>query len=206
MTESEYRERVRRLLEQLQQIGYGTMNEAECRRTIDTGVFYYGGYEWLYNYRSGLYEMGGRSDHEPNIPHVPNTNDHDSTQYDTTQQKTTTKAPSRDRRPPENISKNRGDQPPQVIDDDYDESEEIEPTPAPVPRPTQPPQPRPVPVPPSESSSSSHYEEHRQHTQETVAIPVPSPSTHTEYKKSYHRKETVYTQAVVRKLKNLQYD
>jgi len=217
LTESEYRERVRRLLEQLLQIGYGTMNEAQCRVTIDTGVFYYGGYEWVYNHRSGLYEMGARSDKEPGIADIPSTSDYDSTKYDSTKRDngTTTVAATTNvnRRPkPELISENRGDQPPQTFAEDYEESEELigEPEPGitPVqrprpPSPTRPSLPPPPPPPPPPVTAAvypgGNEEEHSRYehkrTENVVSVAVPVPTQQTEYKKSYHhRKETVYTQ------------
>lgn len=205
LSEAEYRERVRRLLEQLDKIGYGTMNEAQCRATIDSGHFHYGGYEWVYNHRTGWYEMGARSDREPAIVDIPSTADYDSTKYDSTkleEDKTAKPPKSNSRRPPENISKNRGDQPPQVIDDDYEESEEVEPEPGitAAPRPA----PRPVPtpaaiVPPLPAvypTQDSRFERHRL-DDNLVAVAGPAPTAQTEYKKSYHRKETVYTQTLV---------
>lgn len=206
LSATEYEERVRRLLEQLVKIGYGTMDAAQCRATIDSGVFYYGGYEWVYNHRTGWYEMGARSDREPGIGDVPSTADYDNTKYDSTkaEEAKTAMPPRNNRRPPENISRNRGDQPPQVIDNDYEDSEELVPEPAP--RPTARPRPLtpptapslpPVVYPTAGGETHSRYE-HQRTTDDVVSVAVPVvPSTQTEYKKTYHRKQTVYTQSLV---------
>lgn len=208
LTEAQYQERVRRLLEQLQKIGYGTMTDGQCRQTIDTGVFYYGGYEWNYNHRSGWYEMGARSDKE-GFANVPSTADYDSTKYDSTkkeEERKRTAAANSNKRPKDIISKNRGDQPPQTFEEDYDESEEIiEPEPGitpakplPRPRPTQAPlQPPPVTVPAAYPSHDERHERYENRRTENLVSMVPVPTQQTEYKKSYHRKETVYTQTLV---------
>lgn len=209
LTEAQYQERVRRLLEQLDKIGYGTMTAAQCRVTIDTGIFYYGGYEWNYNYRSGWYEMGARSDKEQGAAHVPSTADYDSTKYDSTKKEEDKKqeaAASSNKRPKDIISKNRGDQPPQTFEEDYEESEEIvepepgitTPRPLPRPRPTQVPlPPPPVTVPAIYPSHEERHERYENRRTENVVSVVPVPTQQTEYKKSYHRKETVYTQSLV---------
>lgn len=203
LSEEEYRERLRRLLIQLADIGH-TMTETQCRETIEIGVFYYGGYEWVYNNNSGWYDRGARSDKEPGISNIPSTIDYDNTKYDTTQQKknetASTTSNHRDRKP-EEISKGRGDQPPPTFVEDYEESEElpvepepgITPAPRPRPRPTQAQLPPPVTV-PIYPSHEQHERYERKRTENLVSVAVPIPTQQTQYKKSYHRKETVYTQ------------
>lgn len=190
LTEAEYRERVRKLQEQLQKIGYGQMTESEYRATINSGVFYFGGYEWVYNPESGWYEMGQRSNKENGIVdnNVFSNIDLDSTNYGTsnpdgnkpagTDEGKTNEKPGRKK---EEINKNRGDQPPQIVDNDYGSSEEVEPgighyTQPPVTRPpiTRPP-PRPYAAP-------------------LAPLVVAQPTAETEYERHYHRKQTTYTQ------------
>lgn len=203
LSESEYQERVRRLLEQLLKIGYGTMTAAQCRSTINSGVFYYGGYEWVYNHRSGWYEMGERSDKEQGVFDIPSTVDYDSTHYDSTKKETdknNNNSTNGHRRKPQIISKNRGDQPPQTFEEDYEDSVEVQPEPGvtlkPVtrPLPTQPSVPAPIIVPSYPSTVDREERIERKRTENLVSVAVPIPTQQTEYKKSYHRKETVYTQ------------
>lgn len=108
LSAEEYRERVRQLQEQLSRIGYGTMNVAECNSTITNGVFYYNGYEWVYTYETRDYRQGNRSGIAPTTPY-------DRTKYTTVKPKV---SPT--------ISKNRGDQPPQHFEEDYEDDEILE--------------------------------------------------------------------------------
>lgn len=206
MSEAEYQERVRQLLDQLQQIGYGTMSESECRATINSGVFYYGGHEWVYNYQSRQYEMGKESDKENGIvdDNYFSNIGLDSTKYGTSKTDEQDKINSfdidkennRNNRRKEIINKNRGDQPPQTFEEDYDESEEV--TQRPITRPTQaatrPPfisTMRPIPVqtlePYTNELDHQRYQSERQQT--IYAIPTPQ----TEYEERYHHKKTTYT-------------
>lgn len=199
MTDAEYQQRKRLLLQQLSEIGYGTMTESECRITINSGVFYYGGHEWVYNYRSGRYEMGKITDRENGIvdDNYFTNIDKDHTHYETSANET--ERPPIDKpnkRPKEIISKDRGDQPPQTyIEDDYDDET---PKPAPIFIPTRPP-PRPIivtPVPIAVSTSAySRYESHSERTQQ-IAYAVPPPPK-AEVQQSYHRKKTTYSQQYV---------
>ncbi|XP_031627537.1 uncharacterized protein LOC116343550 [Contarinia nasturtii] len=209
MTEDEYQERKRQLLEQLQQIGYGhTMTDSECRKTISSGIFYYGGHEWVYSYQSGRYEMGKVSDKESGIvdDNYFNTIDLDSTHYESSKKDDITPTEAFDidkvdkhKRPKEIISKNRGDQPPQTFEEDYDESIEvtqrpIQPTTQRSRPPPPPPQPLPqitTPTPFVVSTVSSDYNR-RVENQRIVQYTVPPPET--EYEQRYHHKKTTYTQ------------
>lgn len=200
MTEREYRQRVRQLLDQLRRIGYGTMTESECRATINSGVFYYGGHEWVYNHNSGQYDMGKVSDKENGIAdgNVFNTIAWDLTNYTSSHAKDNATNENsfdidkkhdhgRDR---EVINRNRGDQPPQTFVEDYDESEEIvveRTTPRPQPRPR--PQPAPAPAPAPFIDDSSHQKIITEQTVYPVVAPVDE-----EYERHYHRKQTTYTQ------------
>lgn len=186
LSEAEYRERVRRLQEQLQKIGYGQMTESECRATINSGIFYFGGFEWVYNHESGWYEMGAKSDKEHGIVdnNVFSNIGLDLTNYTSTN-------PEDDRKPLEpvtpnqnkpgcplkvEVSKDRGDQPPQAIGCESDEVTEPLPRPSPVTRPT------PVQPPPNPPY---------------IAPPLATlvvPSQQTEFESRYHRKQTTYTQ------------
>lgn len=195
MTEGEYRQRVRQLLDQLQRIGYGTMTESECRATINSGVFYYGGHEWIYNHNSGQYDMGKASDKENGIvdDNFFNTIAWDLTNYTSSNANNNAskdhsfdidKGDDRGGRNREVINRNRGDQPPQTFVEDYEDSEEIvvQPTtPKPLPRP------RPQPAPYIDDSSHKKIE-----TQQTV-YPIVAP-VDEEYERHYHRKQTTYTQ------------
>lgn len=223
LTEQEYRDRVQKLQAQLQHIGYGTMSEIECNRTITNGLFHYGGYEWLYYGQLDTYVQGGRSTvDEPGLnERFDGNNVRDQTQYGSTadDQKNDNRRPTMS-----SISKNRGDQPPQHFDDDYESEENVEQEPgigfyptgekrpeiqlAPpdifsqvrvvsTPRP----QPRPTP------NSSSYYnaplapyrnEEERKkyemHLQtQQVQVPVVAPSQQTDYERRYHRTQSTYT-------------
>lgn len=226
LTEAEYRERVRKLLEQLRRIGYGTMNESECRATINSGVFYYGGHEWVYNNESGQYEMGQLSDKENGIidDNYFNTIGLDSTNYGSSNTDNgkdreghfdIDKDDDKNGRKKEIISKNRGDQPPQTFEEDYEESEELEKEPGIgyYPRPREPitqrplpvavtkpaprqPEPQPVPVyevplaPYQTETDQKRFEGQRTET----VFAVPPPTEETEYERRYHRKQTTYTQ------------
>lgn len=208
MTEEEYQERKRQLLEQLQQIGYGTMSDSECRRTIYSGIFYYGGHEWVYSYQSGKYEMGKTSDKEYGIVDDNHYNNigFDTTQYGSskkdddikpTESFDIDKGNDKNKRPKEIISKNRGDQPPQTFEEDYDESEELitPTTQRPKPPPQVPPQqPLPQIVTPTplivSSTVASNYNR-RVESQRIVQYTVPPPET--EYERRYHHKKTTYT-------------
>lgn len=214
MSEAEYRERVRLLLDQLQRIGYGTMTESECRATINSGVFYYGGYEWVYNFRTRQYDMGRASDKENGIvdDNFFNNIGLDNTNYASSKTENDTekvnafdidKEDNRNGRRKEIISKNRGDQPPQTFEDDYDESEEeVEKEPGigyykkpPTAAPTTP-KPRPIIVPPVVSTSAPYIDEldhqriEKQREQTVYAVPQPE----AEYEQRYHHKKTTYTQ------------
>lgn len=209
MTEAEYRERVRQLLEQLARIGYGTMSESECRATINSGIFYYGGHEWVYNHASGIYEIGKASDKENGIIDDNHFNNigFDRTQYGTSKNDTghannsfnidNTNDP-KNKRPREEISKDRGDQPPHVFIGDYDDSEEIvEPhkplPPLPAPATT----PRPIyqeirqTVAPSEANQ--HIYQKQEQTQTIFPVPTPTQETY----EHHYRKQTTYTGTVV---------
>lgn len=203
MTEEEYQERKRQLLEQLLQIGYGTMTDSQCRATINSGIFYYGGHEWVYNYQNRKYEMGAVSDKENGIvdDNYFNNIDYDRTKYDSSKTEETTKPNAFDidkvdknKRPKEIISKNRGDQPPQTFEEDYDVSEEVTqaikvPTPAPTPRPRPPIFTSPAPI--IASTISNNYNRHSE-SQRIVQYTVPEPET--EYEQRYHHKKTTFTQ------------
>lgn len=124
LSDEEYQERLSQLKEQLVRIGFGSMTESLCNETISNGVFYFGGYEWLYNFETGTYDMGQRSDREQSVVGgVQGTINLDQAQYDTTQVANSNGTLS-GRRQHGEISKNRGDQPPQHFNEDY-ESEEI---------------------------------------------------------------------------------
>lgn len=203
MSEEEYQQRKRQLLQQLLEINYGTMTDSECRITINSGVFYYGGHEWVYNYRSGRYEMGKISDKENGIvdDNYFTNIDKDDTHYETSANETERPPIDSDKnnnRPKEIISKDRGDQPPQTFEEDYDEVETRKP--APIIMPTRPPPPRPpivTPVPSivvSTSAYNSHYESHSQRSQQ-MAYAVPPPET--EVQQRYHHKKTTYSQTYV---------
>lgn len=205
MTEEEYQERKRQLLEQLLQIGYGTMTDSECRATINSGVFYYGGHEWVYNYLSGLYEMGRASDKENGIvdDNYFNNIELDNTQYGTSKTNEADKSnafdidkDNKNTRPIEIISKNRGDQPPQIFAADYDESEEItERVPVPIQVPTEAATHRPIFTTPSSiivSTISTNYDYNKQIESQRIVYSVPPPET--EYEQRYHHKKTTYTQ------------
>lgn len=128
LTAEEYRERVRKLQEQLQRIGYGSMSVAECNATIANGLFQYGGYEWLYNGQSSVYVQGGRSTiDEPGLnDRFDGGNVRDQTEYGSTADRTENVNGNASRRPQTIISKNRGDQPPQHFEDDYESEENVE--------------------------------------------------------------------------------
>lgn len=195
MTEGEYRQRVRQLLEQLQRIGYGTMTESECRATINSGVFYYGGHEWVYNHNSGQYDMGKASDKENGIvdDNFFNTIAWDLTNYTSSNAHGNAskddsfdidKKNDKGGRNREVINRNRGDQPPQTFIEDYEDSEElvVEPTTAkPLPRP------RPQPAPYIDESNNQKIE--TQHTVYPIVAPIDEG-----YERHYHRKQTTYTQ------------
>lgn len=207
MTEDEYQERKRQLLEQLQQIGYGTMTDSECRATINSGIFYYGGHEWVYSYESGKYEMGKVSDKENGIVDDNHFNniDLDDTHYETSKKEDAAKQDKTfdidkvdsNKRPKEIISKNRGDQPPQTFEADYEESEEVTQRPAPIQIPTQAAtrRPRPpiitTPTPLIVSTVANDYSR-RVESQRIVQYSVPPPETEIEQR--YHHKKTTYTQ------------
>lgn len=197
MTESEYRQRVRQLLDQLRRIGYGTMTESECRATINSGIFYYGGHEWVYNHNSGQYDMGKASSKENGIvdDNFFNTIAWDLTNYTSSNANNNSskdnsfdidKGNDKGGRGREVINKNRGDQPPQTFVEDYEDSEEIvvkPTTPKPLPRP------RPQPAPYIDESSQKQI----QHTETVYPIPIQAP-VDEEYERHYHRKQTTYTQ------------
>lgn len=207
MTESEYRERVRQLLDQLQRIGYGTMTESECRATINSGVFYYGGHEWVYDYRSHQYEMGRATNRENGIvdDNYFNNINYDRTNYTSSKTDNDDKQNAFDidknnghnGRQKEIISKNRGDQPPQTFEEDYEESIEVEKEPDIhyTRKPTLPPT-TPRPVPRYVVTVGPYTEEQHQRIetqkQETVYVPVPVPEQFEEQR--YHHKKTTYTQ------------
>lgn len=205
MTEEEYQERKRQLLEQLLQIGYGTMTDSECRATINSGIFYYGGHEWVYNYLSGLYEMGRASDKENGIvdDNYFNNIELDNTQYGTSKTIEAEKPnafdidkDNKNTRPIEIISKNRGDQPPQTFAADYEESEEItERVPAPIQIPTEAATQRPIfttPSPIMVSTISTDYDYNKRIESQRIVYSVPPPEN--EYEQRYHHKKTTYTQ------------
>lgn len=203
MTEEEYQERKRQLLEQLQQIGYGTMTESECRATINSGVFYYGGHEWVYNYQSKEYEMGKVSDKENGIvdDNYFNNIGFDNTQYGTSKTDEASKTnafdidkANKNTRPKEIISKNRGDQPPQTFEEDYDESEEVtqriiqQTTQAATPRP------RPLITTPTPIIASTISNDYNRHFESQRIIYSAPPPPEAEYEQRYHHKKTTYTQ------------
>lgn len=199
MTDEEYEQRKRQLLQQLREIGYGTMTDSECRITIKSGVFYYGGHEWIYNYQSGKYEMGKISDKENGIvdDNFFTNIGYDSTHYETSANDTETENGvgniQSTLRPKEIISKDRGDQPPQTFEDDYDE--EVPKKPIKIPTQATPQRPAfTTPVPAimvsTVSSMNSHYEQQRQ-----VNYVVPQPETQIEQR--YHHKKTSYSQTYV---------
>lgn len=204
MSDEEYELRKRQLLQQLLEIGYGTMTDSECRITIRSGVFYYGGHEWVYNYQSGKYEIGKVTNKENGI-----VDDNyftniglDNTHYETSANETEKELANIDKanpnaRPKEIISRDRGDQPPQTFEEDYDEEEPRRPAPIKVPTQATPPRP-PIttPLPPvivstMSSDFSSHYEQQKQ--QINYAVPPPE----TEIEQRYHHKKTTYTQTYV---------
>lgn len=133
LTEQEYRERVEKLQMQLQRIGYGKMSEVDCNVTISSGLFHYGGYEWLYNGRLDTYVQGGKSTiDEPGLnENFDGNNVRDQTQYGSTADDQNVDHNANNNvsflhRRPTIISKNRGDQPPQHIEDDYESEENVE--------------------------------------------------------------------------------
>lgn len=207
MSEAEYQERVRRLLEQLQRIGYGTMSESECRATINSGIFYYGGHEWVYNYQTGEYEMGRASNKENGIvdDNYFNNIGLDVTNYGTSKTDEPNKLNTFDidkednirNRKLEIINKDRGDQPPQTFIEDYDESEEV--TQRPIPPVSRPPATRPpftstfrpVVMPTMASYSTQTDRSHYENEQHQTIYAVPTPQT--EYEETYHHKKTTYT-------------
>lgn len=218
MTDAEYRERVRQLLDLLHRIGYGSMSESECRATINSGVFYYGGHEWIYNHATAEYEMGRTTDKENGIidDNYFSNIDFDRTHYTSTKNDTGNNETAfnidkgngnqGEKRPVEVISKDRGDQPPHVFIGDYEDSEELEEEPnIGVYRPP-PPSTTPTPVyreiqqtlaPYTSESDRRIYE--KQQTQ--TIFPVPTP-TEESYEHRYHRKQTTFSQSagVVREL------
>lgn len=210
MSKAEYQKRVRQLLEQLQGIGYGTMTESECQATINSGVFYYGGHEWVYNYQTEQYEIGKDSNKENGIvdDDFYDNIGFDNTRYNSskTDEPETTQSFDIDRaddnqnnRRKEIISKNRGDQPPQIFEEDYDEAEEPTQRPIqPVIRPTQAATRPPfVPsyIPPFVSTlapytSVTDRRRIESEQQQTIyALPTPQ----TDYEERYHHKKTTYT-------------
>lgn len=64
---AEYTYRVNGLIGQLKSIGYGSMTESERRATINSGIFYFDGHEWVFNFSNGLYEKGKMSSKENGI-------------------------------------------------------------------------------------------------------------------------------------------
>lgn len=203
MTNEEYQERKRQLLQQLREIGFGTMTDSQCRSTINNGVFYFAGHEWIYNYVHRRYEVGRETSKENGIV---DDNYFDNIQYDRTEYGTS--KPNNDtasngnkndngknKRPIEIISKNRGDQPPQTFGMDYDEetTEKRPPPPRPTVRPTY--APRPIPYTtalPVLSTVSSGYNHHVVQSQQiTYAVPPPE----TEVEQSFHHKKTTITQS-----------
>lgn len=217
----EYRVRLRQLQEQLLRIGYGTMTLAECNSTITSGKFYYGGYEWVYSFDTRDYQMGNRSDIDPTVASNAgkDTSKFDTTKYDSTKPEeapiSTGQGSFAARRREHNkiISSNRGDQPPQHFEADYESDEilEEEPgmgyyptgkkpeiglaTPEPfdqiresTPAPTQPTQPQYVV--PGDYQRDRHR--HEQQQQITTQMWPTQPATISE--RRYHRKQTTYSQ------------
>lgn len=217
LSAEEYQERLRQLKEQLLRIGYGTMTESECNSTITSGKFYYGGYEWVYSFETRDYQMGNKSDIDPTVASNAgkDASKFDTTKYDSTKVE---EAPipsdngnSQGRRPHHGIiSKNRGDQPPQHFDEDYESDEILEEEPGmgfyptgkkpeiglatpetfeqirettPVPTPSQP----QYVVP-----SDYQRDRHRHEQQLTTQVWPNQPETISE--RRYHRKQTTYTQ------------
>lgn len=217
MSAEEYMERLRQLQDQLIRIGYGTMTEAECNSTITSGKFYYGGYEWVYSFESRDYQIGNRSDIDPTVASNvgKDASKYDTTKYDSTKQEETPIPVDNGhshRRPHHGIiSKNRGDQPPQHFDEDYESDEILEEEPGkgyyPVgkkpeiglatpetfeqirettPLPTTTNQPYTVP---------SEYQTNRQRQEQQLTTQIwPSQPAETISERRYHRKQTTYTQ------------
>lgn len=181
--EKEYTEHLSKLLVKLDEIGYRTMSQSEQNSTIINGAFQFGGYEWLYNFDSGSYNMGRRL------------------------------IPSRNRT--ESIDENRGDQPPQHFNEDYESEEILEVEPglgyyaidkkpeiglAPpdtfnqqrsIATTTD----RPI-VSPNFITSQSEYEK-QQYEKEHILLPSPPVPQRTEYERRYHRTQTTYSQTMV---------
>lgn len=216
LSQEEYRERLRQLRDQLIRIGYGTMSESECNSTITSGKFYYGGYEWVYNFDTRDYQMGNKSDIDQTVASNAgqDTTNFDTTKYDSTKAEeapiSTGHGQSQARRQHGIISKNRGDQPPQHFDEDYESDEILEEEPGMGYYPTgkkpeiglATPEPfeqirettaLPTTMPPQYNVPSDYQRDRHRHEQQlTTQIWPTQPETISE--RRYHRKQTTYTQ------------
>lgn len=115
ITAEEYADRLHRLQTQLHEIGYGVMSASDCQLTIYNGVFYFNGYEWLYNYDSGNYVKGRSSDRTQGTGIRENNNGGvNATGIDGRRRVNVT------------INKDRGDQPPPAYTEEFDEYEMVE--------------------------------------------------------------------------------
>lgn len=229
LSAGEYRERLRQLQEQLVRIGYGTMNEAECNSTITSGKFFFGGYEWVYNFETRDYQMGSKSEIDPTVVNNAgkDTSEFDTTKYNSTKVEEPPVSSGRGTWRPNNgiLSRTRGDQPPQVFEEDYESDEILEEEPGmgyyptgkkpeiglatpqtfdqirettPLPTPTE----RQYVVP------SDYQRDRQRHEQQlTTQIWPTQPATISE--RRYHRKQTTYTQTtgvLVSVIKKISFD
>lgn len=172
ITDEEYAERLQRLRVQLKRIGFGEMTEQNCNETITSGVFYFNGYEWLYNFDTANYEQGQRSEL------------------------------GRHRYGSE-ISKNRGDQPPQHFNADYESEEVLEQEPgvgfyaakpevrlAAEPTYNQMASATTTPQPTTRYNSEERHRQEYERHRELVA--PPAPIVRSEYERRYQRTQTSY--------------
>lgn len=176
---AEYTERLMKLKELLEAHRVGQLTDAMYNATISAEYFILSGYKWQWNTRIRNYNSIGSIDG----------NDRNDSTIDFDRNRYTSTADKPKRKPPL-ISKDRGDQPPQHIEDDY-ESDEVEEEPGigPYPARTDPPPP-PPPIQPSFQTVTErqHYERIEEYQ---VVTPAP---IQTEYEHRYHKKQTSYTQ------------
>lgn len=134
ITQEEYHIRLTKLREQLKRMNYGEMSDGDCEKAIYNGFFHYGGYKWVYNFDTGYYEMAERSNYEEKVGPGGSTIEYDKTKYDSSNKNNTNGTNGGGGggmitwtgRPKPIISKNRGDQPPQHFEEDYESEEVIE--------------------------------------------------------------------------------
>lgn len=217
LSAEEYNERLRQLREQLIKIGYGTMTVAECNSTITSGKFYYGGYEWVYSFETRDYQMGNKSDIDPTVASNAgkDASKFDTTKYDSTKSEgapiSTGHGNSQARRPHHGIiSRNRGDQPPQHFEEDYESDEILEEEPGMGYYPTgKKPESGlatpetfdqiretttlPAPTQPQYVVPSDYQRDRQRHEQQLTTQTWPT-QAETISERRYHRKQTTYTQ------------